>query len=119
MNQLKTCPNRPNCVCSQIPDNNSNYIRPLTIADNSDKGFEILAAIKEIIEETGGEITVQNDRYLHALYRSPVFRFTDDIEFRLDLENGCIHVRSASRLGYYDFGVNRKRVEMIRSLLNS
>jgi len=49
-------------------------------------------------------------------FRSNVFRFVDDVEFLFDREKKLIHVRSASRVGYSDLGVNRKRVEKIRSL---
>jgi uncharacterized protein (DUF1499 family) len=58
-------------------------------------------------------VTAQGN-YIHAEVRSPVFRFVDDIEFLIDERRGNIHVRSASRTGYFDFGVNRKRVEEIR-----
>jgi uncharacterized protein (DUF1499 family) len=57
--------------------------------------------------------------YLHAEMRSLLFRFVDDIEFFLVADKGLIHVRSASRAGYSDFGVNRKRVERIRTAFNS
>ena len=52
------------------------------------------------------------DRYLHAEFTTPVFRFVDDVEFLLAAD--AIHVRSASRLGWSDFGVNRRRVERLR-----
>jgi uncharacterized protein (DUF1499 family) len=56
--------------------------------------------------------------YLKAEARSAVFRFVDDVEFRLDAETGLIHVRSASRVGYSDLGANRKRVEALRERFN-
>ncbi len=56
-----------------------------------------------------------DDRYLWATFRSRVFRFVDDLELRLDEAGGVIHVRSAARLGYADFGVNRKRVVALRN----
>jgi len=59
-----------------------------------------------IVKEEGG--------YLHAEVRSFLFRFVDDIEFLIDTEQSLIHVRSASRTGHSDFGVNRRRVEHVR-----
>jgi uncharacterized protein (DUF1499 family) len=53
--------------------------------------------------------------YLHAEFRSALFGFVDDVEFRMDETAGRIDVRSASRTGYFDFGVNRRRVEEIRA----
>lgn len=57
-------------------------------------------------------VTITAD-YVHAEFRSAVFRFVDDVEFLLDREEERIHFRSVSRTGYYDFGVNRKRMQEI------
>jgi len=62
----------------------------------------------------GGRIEEVDDSFLHATFRSSLFRFVDDVSCRLDDENNRIHIRSASRVGYSDFGVNRKRVEQLR-----
>jgi len=59
---------------------------------------------------------VEEDTYWHIEFRSRVFRFVDDVEFLFDAQTRLIHVRSASRVGRSDLGVNRKRVEKIRSL---
>jgi uncharacterized protein (DUF1499 family) len=60
------------------------------------------------------KIVEEKDDYLHAEARSLIFRFVDDVEFYLPAPEKVIHVRSASRVGYSDMGVNRKRVEEIR-----
>lgn len=62
-------------------------------------------------------VQIRSDRagYLHAEFRSLILRFVDDVEFLIDVKAGVIHVRSASRLGYSDLGVNRSRVETIRT----
>ncbi|WP_420597789.1 DUF1499 domain-containing protein [Neptuniibacter sp.] len=71
----------------------------------------LLNSVRATVTETEGN-------YIRVKFVSLIFRFVDDVEF-LILEKGpnevLIHVRSASRLGYSDFGVNRKRVEKIRS----
>jgi uncharacterized protein (DUF1499 family) len=59
----------------------------------------------------------ESDDYLHAECRSAVFGFVDDLELHLRRQSNSIAVRSASRLGYRDFGVNRKRVERLRAVL--
>jgi uncharacterized protein (DUF1499 family) len=53
--------------------------------------------------------------YIHAEFRSRLFGFVDDVEFSFDEDPKTVHLRSASRTGYYDFGVNRKRMERIRA----
>ena len=56
------------------------------------------------------------ETYLHAEFKSAVFRFVDDVEFFADEGAGVIQVRSAARVGNSDLGVNRKRLETIRAL---
>lgn len=63
-------------------------------------------------------IITMDDHYIHAEFTSAFFRFVDDAEFYFDSEAKVIHMRSASRIGYSDFGVNRERLEKIRSLFN-
>ncbi len=58
-------------------------------------------------------IVAEREDYLHVEFRSRLFRFVDDVEFYLEDERGLIQFRSASRLGYSDMGVNRRRMEKI------
>jgi len=77
---------------------------------------EALARLKQVLqEEPRTTIVTEEGGYLHAEVRSFLFRFVDDVEFTLDADNRVIHVRSASRTGYSDFGVNRRRVERLRT----
>lgn len=64
----------------------------------------------------GGQVLREENGYLHAVFRSRFYRFIDDLELRLDREHRVIHLRSAARAGYSDFGVNRKRAEQVRAL---
>jgi uncharacterized protein (DUF1499 family) len=66
----------------------------------------------------GGKIEEEHDDYLWTTFTSRVFRFVDDVEFRMVSAAGKIHVRSGSRVGYSDLGVNRRRVEKLRALFN-
>ncbi len=107
--KLAACPGTPNCVCSQSEDSQFKIepLPPISIAD-----LKTIVANMErttIIEET--------DNYLYAEFKSKLMGYVDDVEFYLDSDANVIHVRSASRLGKSDLGVNRKRIEEIRSQL--
>jgi len=59
------------------------------------------------------KVVAATPTYLHVEFRSALFRFVDDLEFVLEESARLIHFRSASRTGYYDFGVNRRRMKEI------
>ncbi len=74
-----------------------------------------MAALKKIIlQMKRTKIVTETNVYLHVEFTSAIWRFVDDVEFFFDGAKKLVHVRSASRLGYSDFGLNRKRVENIR-----
>jgi uncharacterized protein (DUF1499 family) len=76
---------------------------------------EAMAALGTVISGMRrARIVTQTDSYLHAEFTSALFRFVDDAEFLLDEPRTTIHVRSSSRIGSSDLGVNRKRIEAIR-----
>ncbi|WP_104906171.1 DUF1499 domain-containing protein [Nostoc sp. 'Lobaria pulmonaria (5183) cyanobiont'] len=109
---LASCPNSPNCVSSQSTDA-SHQIAPLTFTSTPE---EAIANLKQIIESLPRtKIITENKDYLYAEFKSALLRFVDDVEFYLDRNANIIHVRSASRLGQSDLGVNRQRIETIRA----
>jgi len=110
--QLTPCPQTPNCVSSQSLDS-THQIAPLTYRDDPATAFARLKQLIRGMERTA--IVTENARYLHAEFTIPLLGFVDDVEFYLDKAAGVIHVRAASRLGESDLGVNRKRIEAIRS----
>jgi len=110
--KLTPCPDKPNCVCSEFPDDNAHAIGPIPLAEGG--GEESLIVMKNVIESLGGKIQSTDENYLAATFTSKFFRFTDDVEVRIDTEASLIHVRSASRAGYGDMGANLARVEAIR-----
>jgi uncharacterized protein (DUF1499 family) len=112
--RLKPCPERPNCVCSEEKGKPSS-VSPFVFVGNSNSAW---ASLKQIIKESGGAIEEEKSGYLWATFRSRIFRFFDDLELRLDRKNSVIHVRSASRVGYSDLGLNRKRVETLKVRFN-
>ena len=90
-------------------------IAPLAVAGD---GAAAMARVRNLVESTPGARVVQGDAgYLRAEFTTPLMRYTDDVEFWFDAGNGVVQVRSASRLGRNDFGVNRARVEAIRAQL--
>jgi len=111
--QLATVTKSPNCVSSQN-DTEKYGIKPFTF--NGDPVQE-MTRLKDILGNMKGvTIITSEDGYIYAECKTPLMGFVDDLEFYFDPENIVIHVRSASRLGYRDFDVNRNRVEEIRSL---
>jgi uncharacterized protein (DUF1499 family) len=107
--RLTVCPNSPNCVSSQTVDE-GHRISPLVFSDEPAPAF---ARLKEMLgrrEDT--TIIEERPGYLRVEFRTTLF--VDDGEFLLDGQQRLIHVRSASRLGYSDFGKNRSRLEEIR-----
>lgn len=109
--RLDPCPQSPNCVSSQAWDP-SQRVAPLEFTGEAEEAFARLAAL--VAAEPGATIVEQRGIYLHAEYRSRFFGFVDDLELLLDEEAGVVHVRSASRKGWSDLGVNRRRVERLR-----
>ncbi len=112
-NRLSSCPDKPNCV-SSYETGERHGIKPLEYTDERSRAMERLAAV--IRNFSRAEIVTREENYIHAEFRSLVFRFVDDVEFIAPGDRKIIHLRSASRTGYSDLGVNRRRIEKIRSL---
>lgn len=111
------CPNTPNCVSSQAAETDTEHkIAPIVYTADP---AEVMARLKSIIEGMERtKIVTASDDYLYAEFTSALMGFVDDVEFYFDPSTpGFLQVRSASRLGQSDLGVNRKRVEEIRSKL--
>lgn len=119
--RLKPPAKTPNCVTSQAdlwPDaNQREYARIAPITPQGD-GKATIAKIAKVIEDLpGSHIVERRDDYLYAQFTTPLMRFVDDVEFWFDPAAGVVQVRSASRVGRKDFGVNRARIENIRARL--
>ncbi len=113
LGELAQCGGKPNCVCSEHNEKNDFYIEPLAFKPDV---ADPLGIMKAVIQEAGGVVVNEADDYLATTFTSGIFRFVDDVEVRLDKNNSVLHIRSASRVGHSDMGVNRKRVEQLRSL---
>lgn len=111
---LSPCPSSPNCVCSD-ESSQDHKIEPYSLMESAETVWQSLLDILEAQKDM--RIITSNDNYIHIEARSKIFRFVDDVEFHLRPESHEIAIRSASRTGYSDFSVNRKRLERIRGLL--
>lgn len=105
-----------NSVSSQAalhPHTDYHAIAPLAYRGDGKAAF---ARLVEVVRGMPGATIVEaTPTYLYAEFRTPWLHFVDDTEFLLDERDHVIHMRSASRLGRKDFGVNRRRLEAVRS----
>jgi uncharacterized protein (DUF1499 family) len=109
--KLTPCPDSPNCVSSQSEDD-SHFVAPFAYTGPLQTARQKLLEVLTTMDRT--EVVTKTDHYIHVTFTSRIFRFVDDVEFFFADDKPVIHVRSASRVGYSDLGVNRKRVEKIR-----
>lgn len=109
------CPDAPKCVSSEVQDQR-HFIEPFSFHDQPEEAMRRLK--QALLTEKRVTIMKETPAYLHAEVRSLVFRFVDDVEFSLLPEQKKIQIRSSARVGYTDFGVNRRRIERIRQLFN-
>jgi uncharacterized protein (DUF1499 family) len=108
------CKPTPNCVSSQAdPADGEHYIEPIAYGGTMQ---ELRRAVESMTRAT---VIREEGNYLYAEYKSALLGYVDDVELMLDDKTRLVHVRSASRLGRSDFGVNRKRIEELRTLIGS
>lgn len=110
--KLAGCPNSPNCVSTQSSDE-EHRIDSIPYTSSLDEARDRVEKIVRGMPRTR-VVSLERD-YMHVEYTSRILRFVDDVEFWFDDSNKVIHFRSASRVGYSDLGVNRKRMEQIRA----
>ena len=119
--KLKPPSKTPNSVTSQAdlwPDAaQREYARIAPLALVGD-GKATIAKIAQVVEALpGAQIVERRDDYLYAQFTTAMLRFVDDVEFWFDPAANVVQVRSASRVGRKDFGVNRARIEQVRARL--
>ena len=112
--RLAPCPSSPNCVSSQATGG-YHAILPITYSGSREGALETLTTVIQKMKRT--RIIAVSPDYLRAEFRT-FLGFVDDVEFSIDQDQDLIHMRSASRLGYWDLGVNRRRLEAIRAEFN-
>lgn len=112
MTTIMSCPDKPNCVSSTAHPG-SHFIEPLQYEGDDHAALDRLRAVLKGLPRT--KLVDDEGYFLRYEVRTRFLRFVDDVEFCLDPGRRLIDVRSASRVGYSDMGVNRKRVEEIRA----
>ena len=108
---LTPCPASPNCV-SSVDRDRKHFIEPLRFAGSVEEARSRLMEVLSSLKRT--RVVTQEENYIRAEAGSAVFRFVDDAEFYFDDQQKVIHLKSASRVGYHDLGVNRRRIEKIK-----
>ena len=109
--QLAPCPRHLTCVSTQANDD-WHTIAPIAYEVPAEQAKSRLRRILK--DMPGGKILAEDETYLHAIVSDPVLRWTHDVEVYLDEGERLIHLRSASRLPYFDFFANRRRMERVR-----
>jgi len=115
--KLTKCPDKPNCICTEFVADATHYVDPIGFSQSN--AADILSNLKNSVREMGGSIQAETGNYLAATFSSSIFRFVDDLEIRIDTDQDMIHMRSASRVGRSDRGVNKKRIEQLKKLFRS
>lgn len=126
--KLQLCAQSSNCVCSENGGTEASTVDPFSFSgsasvsgdhsDNSSVSIDWEKLIGVLVAD-GAKIVDQSENYLAATYTSKFFGFVDDVELRLDAQTGLLQVRSASRAGKSDLGINRSRVERLRRKFSS
>ncbi|MBJ7536752.1 DUF1499 domain-containing protein [Marinomonas transparens] len=113
---FKPCPTSPNCVSSQAEkDDLEHYIAPI-IYHGARKEIQ-LSIESYMLGKGNARVVTSSLGYVHFAVKSKIIGYIDDVEFYLPEADSVVHVRSASRVGYSDMGVNRERVRQVRDLL--
>lgn len=120
MVRFADCPDSPNCVSSlSDPNDEKHYISPYNLGISVEPAF--IQILQYLENRKDVNILKTEDRsYIHAVFTSKLMRFKDDVEFQIqenDSNGAVVDIRSASRVGCSDLGVNRTRMEEIREYL--
>ena len=105
--RLAPCPNSPNCVSTQSGQGEQ-MMEPLVWEGSAKEALDRFEGIIRSLPRT--KIVTRSDNYLHAEFRTAWLGFIDDVEILVSTDQKRIDFRSASRVGYSDLGVNRKRM---------
>ena len=113
---LRGCPQSPNCVSSEAKDE-QHAIESFRLKGDPNASWPLIQ--DEIVSMPRWVIVTATANYIYVECKSRIFRFIDDLELYFNASNGIVSIRSASRIGYSDFGANRRRLELLRSDLRT
>lgn len=105
--QLTPLPDSPNCVSTQT-DQAGKRMDPLPWAGDAESTLDKL---EEVSKRAGGTVTERSDEYLRVEFRTRLMQYVDDVEWLIVGDR--VHFRSASRVGHWDLGVNRRRMSKL------
>ncbi len=111
---LKPCSKSPNCASTEAIDPR-HVVPPIRLRPGVKDAWSQIRSVVLTLPHT--TVVSERENYLHAECRTSVLRFVDDLEVEMQPNEARIIARSAARVGYYDFGVNRKRLEQLRHQL--
>ena len=110
---MQPCREKPNCV-STVDKREEYHLADFVLSETGQRNWHLIT--RQALSLPGASLGYQSDDYIRVECRSRVFKFVDDFEVRRLGQQ--LMVRSESRVGYSDFGVNRKRAELFRSKLS-
>ena len=113
---LPSCPDSPNCVSSRAT-RPSQQVASFAFTGPADAAQQRLLRLIE--QDRNATVVDARQGWIAVEFRSRVFGFIDDLRFELDATAGVFQVQSGSRTGYWDLGVNRRRVEALRAKFNA
>lgn len=114
--KLHSCPDKRNCISTFADPESKHYIEPVKVIDDVSDDVMMNILKNFILSMPRTEIRQEKPDYIWALFKTRL-GFVDDVEFYYDRPAGLLHIRSASRVGYYDFGVNSRRIHEIECMM--
>jgi uncharacterized protein (DUF1499 family) len=113
--KLSDCPDKPNCVSTKA-SRAEQKIEPIPYTKSLS---EFKVDVANALDKMGNnKVITSSEDYFSVEFTSSFFRFVDDFEILFDQKKSLIHLKSKSRVGHYDFGANKKRVEEFTKTLS-
>lgn len=114
--QFTPCSSAPHCVSSQAPEDSDRHVSPFTYTTSTSVARSALIAT--LSRAKSAKLVTRKPQFVHATFTSTL-GFVDDVTFLIQPNDQRIDVKSSSRIGYYDFGVNRNRVTRLHKAFDS
>jgi len=106
-NKFGPCPDKPNCVSTQAEKGQKQFLIPIKYSFKKDRAMQKMEEM--VLKLPRMKLIKKDGDYFHFTSTSRLMGFVDDLEIYFG-DPGLIHLKSSSRSGYYDFGVNKSRL---------